>query len=44
MDWLADNWVLVLLVVAFIGVHFFMHGGHGSSSGGDAGKKGKHRH
>ncbi len=45
MDWLADNWFLVLLIVAFIGMHFFMHGGHGGSSGDDdTDKKRKHRH
>lgn len=29
MDWLSQNWVWVLVFVAFIGMHLFGHGGHG---------------
>ncbi len=33
MEWLADNWFWVLLIVLFIVMHMFghggMHGGHG---------------
>ena len=34
MDWLAQNWVWVLVFAAFIGMHLFGHGGHGSHGGG----------
>jgi len=29
MEWLAENWVWVLVGIAFIGLHLFGHGGHG---------------
>ena len=29
MEWLAQNWVWVLLIGAFIAMHLFGHGGHG---------------
>ena len=29
MAWLSQNWVWALLLVAFIGMHLFSHGGHG---------------
>lgn len=33
MDWLAENWFWVLVLVLFVGMHMFghggMHGGHG---------------
>ncbi len=33
MDWLAENWFWVLLIVLFVVMHLFghggMHGGHG---------------
>lgn len=29
MDWLSQNWFFVLLLVAFVGMHLFGHGGHG---------------
>lgn len=35
MDWLAQNWVWVLVFVVFIGMHMFGHGGHGGCCGGD---------
>ncbi len=47
MDWLAENWVWLLVGAAFIAMHMFGHGGHGghgrhdgrggSSEGGDKG-------
>ncbi len=37
MQWLAENWVWVLVIAAFIGMHIFGHGGHGGRGGG--GKK-----
>ena len=33
MDWLAENWVWVLVGAAFIGMHLFGHGGHGGHRG-----------
>jgi hypothetical protein len=48
MDWLAENWVWLLVGAAFIAMHMFGHGGHGghgrhdgrggSSEGGDKGE------
>ena len=32
MDWLSQNWFFVLLLVAFVGMHLFGHGGHGGHS------------
>ena len=29
MTWFAANWFSVLIFIAFVGMHFFMHGGHG---------------
>ncbi len=40
MTWLAENWFLLLLLVGCVGVHFFMHGGHGKSGDNDD----KHQH
>lgn len=34
MDWLSQNWVWVLIGVAFIAMHFFGHGGHGGQGSG----------
>ena len=39
MDWLAQNWLWVLVFVIFIGLHLFGHGGHGGHGGGH----GRHR-
>ena len=40
MQWILENWVLILLFGGFIGVHFFMHGrgghgGHGRNKNSD---------
>lgn len=29
MEWLSQNWVFLLVAVAFIAMHLFGHGGHG---------------
>ena len=29
MAWLADNWIWVLVGIAFIALHLFGHAGHG---------------
>jgi len=42
MQWLLDNWIIVLLGVGMIGMHMFGHGGHGGHGGGQGG--GKHKH
>ena len=34
MTWLADNWLILVAVLAFVGVHLLMHRGHGSHGGG----------
>jgi len=33
MDWLAQNWIWVVIFVLFIGMHLFGHGGHGGHGG-----------
>ena len=34
MEWLSENWVWVLIGVAFVATHMFGHGGHGRHGGG----------
>ena len=29
MQWLSENWVFVLVVIAMVAMHLFGHGGHG---------------
>lgn len=33
MEWLAENWIWVLIGVAFVALHLFGHGGHGGHGG-----------
>jgi hypothetical protein len=33
MEWLSENWVWVLIGIAFIAMHMFGHGGHGEHRG-----------
>lgn len=33
MDWLSENWVWVVVGVAFVAMHIFGHGGHGGHGG-----------
>lgn len=33
MEWLSENWVWVMIGIAFIGMHIFGHGGHGGHRG-----------
>jgi len=44
MQWLAENWVIALLIVGFIAMHFGHghggHGGHGSQSDDKGGHRG----
>ncbi|MBQ0745631.1 MAG: DUF2933 domain-containing protein [Marinobacter sp.] len=35
MEWLAENWIWLLVGIAFIGLHLFGHGGHGGHGGQD---------
>ena len=47
MEWLSENWVWVVVAVAFVAMHLFGHGGHGGHGGGrrdDEGKGAGHRH
>lgn len=41
MQWLLDNWIIVLLAGGMIGMHLFGHGGHGGHGGGHG--RGKHK-
>ncbi len=42
MEWLAENWLWVLIGALFIGMHLFGHGGHGRHGGSD--KPSGHQH
>ena len=33
MEWLSENWVFLLVVIAMIAMHLFGHGGHGGHGG-----------
>ncbi|WP_422022350.1 DUF2933 domain-containing protein [Pyruvatibacter mobilis] len=55
MAWLAENWVWVLIGIAFVAMHLFGHGGHGGHGGGgessrrprnenETDRSGQHRH
>ncbi|NOZ53808.1 MAG: DUF2933 domain-containing protein [Gammaproteobacteria bacterium] len=37
MEWLAQNWLWVLIGVVFVGMHLFGHGGHGGGGSGHGG-------
>lgn len=37
MDWIAQNWVWIVVALAFVGLHMFGHGGHGGGHGGHGG-------
>lgn len=47
MQWLGENWIWVVVIAAFMGMHLFGHGGHGghggdgSSGGGSKPKEGE---
>ena len=45
MTWLSQNWFFVLILVAFMAMHLFGHGGHGGDrgSGGHRGHGGQAR-
>ena len=34
MGWLAQNWLWILVAVAFVAMHMFGHGDHGSDQSG----------
>lgn len=34
MNWIFDNWLVILLGVGFIAFHLFGHSGHGGHRGG----------
>ncbi len=45
MEWLTENWLWVLLGIAFVGMHLFGHGGHGGhGKQDDTDKPSGHRH
>ena len=47
MQWLAENWIFLLIVVGMVAMHAFGHGGHGGRRDGedkDKDKTGTHRH
>lgn len=33
MNWVAENWLCVMLLVLFLGMHLFGHGCHGGHKG-----------
>lgn len=42
MEWIADNWFFILLLLAFVALHVFGHGHHGRH-GGHRGHGGRDR-
>jgi len=42
MEWLSENWIWVLIGIAFVAIHLFGHGGHGGHGGTD--KPSGHQH
>lgn len=47
MQWLAENWIWMVVIAAMVGMHLFGHGGHGGHASGrrdDEGKDAGHRH
>ena len=38
MAWFTANWFWVLILIAFIAMHLFGHGGHSGHGGGDRGR------
>jgi hypothetical protein len=30
MEWIIENWLWILIGIAFLAMHLFGHGGHGS--------------
>jgi hypothetical protein len=38
MDWVASNWIWVLIAIPFFAMHLFGHGGHGGHGGHDDGE------
>jgi hypothetical protein len=43
MQWLSENWIFLLVAIAFVAMHLFGHGGHGGHRGRRDGSEG-HRH
>ncbi|MGE0874865.1 MAG: DUF2933 domain-containing protein [Burkholderiales bacterium] len=40
MNWLSENWIWIVVGVAFVAMHIFGHGGHGGhGGGGDEGER-----
>lgn len=39
MEWLSENWVWVVVGVAFVAMHIFGHGGHGGHGKSQEGER-----
>lgn len=44
MEWLSQNWIFVVILIAFAAMHLFGHGGHGGRRDAGSGKQSGHRH
>lgn len=42
MNWLANNWIIVVAGLAFLAFHFLGHRGHGGHGGHGGGGHGRH--
>jgi len=43
MEWLSENWVWVLIGIAFLAMHMFGHGDHGGHGGHGGGHRGSRK-
>lgn len=39
MEWLSENWVFLLVVIAMTAMHLFGHGGHGGHGSHGGGRR-----
>jgi len=44
MQWLSENWVFLLILIAMVTMHLFGHGGHGGGRRDGGGNGARHRH
>lgn len=43
MEWISENWVFLVVAIAFVAMHAFGHGGHGGHRPGRSDRNGADR-